>query len=332
MDEQKMIKTDINFLEWPNWVVNKKSIQKRLIIEKEHGRYEVFSSLGIPKRFDKIVVYFLLYKLFKDTGFDKYSLSSTRYEIAKNIFGGKHFSTTTYDRIMDALLRWKAITIKFKGVFYEGDRYTIRAFSIIDEFVLDPESGELIVRFSEAYIKQLKESQSYKYVDFNQFKKLHRDLSARLYEILIKTFKDRNSWAISIDGLAEKLTLEKHVDVECYYPSEVLRMVKPALNEINKKTDLHIHLEYNKNNNVCIFCKKTKPKEIIPAVLVTDKKKRKSSSIKDQDACYAIYQNMPEDSRNRIRQAIERDTFLAVLPDDKSKVYAYMKRMNLYPE
>ena len=48
---------------------------------------------------------------------------------------------------MDALLRWKAITIKFKGVFYEGDRYTIRTFSIIDEFVLDPESGELIVRF-----------------------------------------------------------------------------------------------------------------------------------------------------------------------------------------
>lgn len=331
MDEQKMIKTDINFLEWPNWMVNRRSVQKKFVIEKQHGRYEIFSALGFPKHFDKVVVYFLLYKLGKETAFEEYSIHSTRYEIAKNIFGGSHFSANAYDRIMDALLRWKAITIKFKGVFYEGDRYTIRAFSIIDEFVLDPSSGQLTVKFSEAYVKQLKETQFYRYIDFEQFKKLHRDLSARLYEILVKNFKDRKTWPIGIELLAEKLTLEKHAGTDRYYPSEILRKIKPALNEINKKTDLFVSLEYNSTNSTCVFNKQNKQKEIIPAYLC-DNKRKKNLSDRHIDAYYKYYLNLPQDERLRIIKAVSMDNILSSIADEKIKVVSYMKRANLLPK
>jgi hypothetical protein len=75
-----------------------------------------------------------------------------------------------------------------------------------------------------------------------------------LYEILIKTFKDRDIWQIGIVKLAEKLTLEKH------YPSQILEKLQPAINEINKNTELKINLDYNKETHICTFTNtKVKP-------------------------------------------------------------------------
>jgi hypothetical protein len=65
----------------------------------------------------------------------------------------------------------------------------------------------------------------------------------------LKTFKDRDTWQIGIIKLAEKLTLTER------YPSQVLKKLIPAVNEINKNTGLKIHFHYNKETHVCTFTK-----------------------------------------------------------------------------
>ena len=332
-DQKKMFKDDINFLECPNLVLNNRTSVNTWVIEKEHGRYEMTSMKGLPSHFDKIILYYLIYKLYKETGLKKNRLVTNRYDIARNVFFNvKNLGKNHYDRIMESLKKWKQVAINFEGVFYEDGRYIIKYFSFVDDVTLDKESGKLTIRFGEAYIKQLRETKFFRYINFEQYKKLNRAVSARLYEILLKSFKKSNEWSIDIQKLAEKVTFEKPAGASKYYPSIVLRHIRPAVKEINKKTDLYIKLHFNKDSGVCIFAKEQKPNNLLPArSLLEDRRKTKPSKSKDQDDCYSVHLNMPEDERNRIRKVIERDAFLTVLPDDKSKVYAYMKRANMYP-
>jgi len=112
------IKEDINFLEHPNWTVSKEVIYN-FIIKKDSGFYEMKSSEGLPSRFDKVVLYFLLHKLFQQDKLKSAEVVTTRYEIAKNVLNQeKNFSKAKYERIMLALKRWKAIYMRFEGVFF----------------------------------------------------------------------------------------------------------------------------------------------------------------------------------------------------------------------
>lgn len=329
--EKKMIKDDINFLEYPNWVIDRRGRTNVWRIDKPHGRYEIVSPFGLPQHFDKIVVYWLLYRLYREKDFNSYTLITSRYEIAKNILGGTHFGKNVYNRIMKSLRRWQALSINFEGLFYEGDSHTERYFSVIDEVVLRKNSGELTIRFSESYIKQLKDSKFYKYIDFEQYKKLHKSSSARLYEILIKNFKERIEWSISLQVLSEKMTFEKRDGAKDYYSSDVLRHLKPAVNEINKKTDLSVDFQYNKDSGTCIFKKLVKRKMTFIAATKeesSDKKTKKVNTAKQINACVAYFKTLPSDEQSAIQEEIKKQPFLKFLPDENFKIYAYMIKSN----
>lgn len=325
--EKKMIKEDINFLEYPNWVIDRKNKDTRWNIKKPNGEYEIISPSGLPKHFDKIILYFLLHKLYREKNLDSYHLITNRYEIAKNVFSyEKDFGKNRYKRIMDALKKWNSVSINFEGVFYEGDEYTIKSFHIVDEFTLKVASGELSIKFNESYVKQLKETKFYMLIDFEQYKKLHKTSSARLYEILIKNYKERNEWAINIQTLAEKLTFEKREGAQGYYPSDVLRYVKPGIQEINKKTDLEIGFFYNKENGTCIFKKLKKQKNTFIAATkdTSDNKKTKQNSQKDISACMEYFKSLEESEQQRIRSRAMIDPYLVVLKTEQEKIYGYM--------
>jgi hypothetical protein len=324
---KKIVKDDINFLEYPNWVIDRKNKANTWTTERANGKYEIISPLGLPKHFDKIVLYYLLYKLHREKNLDAYLLTTTRYEIAKNVFPGvKDFGKNKFARIMLALKKWNALSINFDGLFYSNDERSVRYFHFVDEVVLHPKSGELTVKFNESYIKQLKETTFYKLIDFEQYKKLHKTSSARLYEILVKNFKERNEWAINLQGLAEKLTFERRENAKHYYPSDVLRYLKPAINEINKKTDLCVQFSYNQND-VCVFKKVKKPKEsFVPAFKEESKIKDKKKELvkKQHDESLARFNSLPAEEQRRILGEIAREPFLKYLPDQESRIMAYM--------
>lgn len=250
-----LIKEDINFLEYPNWTVSNKAKIYSMIIHKENGFYEMKSSEGLPSRFDKVVLYYLLHVIFADYPSSlKKEIITTRYEIAKNVlFQEKNFSKEKYDRIMLALKKWKAIYIRFEGVFYLHDHYSIKYFSIIDYVSLNKETNKLTIRFNECYLDQLTTC-SYRNIDFHEYKKLMRPVSARLYEILIKNLSNQQLWCSNIDMLGEQLTLEKRA-----YPSQILLALKPAVIDINTLTALSFEFDYDKDRSLCIFKKNVTP-------------------------------------------------------------------------
>jgi hypothetical protein len=331
-DQQKIIKDDINFLEYPTWVVSKKKKITVWTIKKPQGKYEIISPMGIPKHFDKIVLYSLLYRLYKEKELESYLLITNRYEIAKSVLTGNHFGKNVYSRIMGALRKWTSLYIDFEGVFYEGNGYTTRLFHIIDEVTLKKESGELSIKFNESYVKQLKETKFYKLIDFEQYKKLHKTSSARLYEILVKNYKERNEWAINIQLLAEKLTFEKRERAQSYYPSDVLRYLKPSISEINKKTDLEIGFSYNKDTGACVFKKLKKQKATFVAA-IKDESKSKKLELNNQkkiDACIEYFNSLGESEQQNIRNKAAHDSFLVVFKTEEEKIYGYMTNNKLW--
>ncbi|PIY30374.1 MAG: hypothetical protein COZ08_13175, partial [Bacteroidetes bacterium CG_4_10_14_3_um_filter_42_6] len=244
MKNKKLVKMDINFLEYPNWTVAGRSNVKSFTIEKPHGTYHVSTTEKadrLPDRVDKMVLYSLLLS-------KKKNIKTTRYRIAKAVFGKD--APFYYDKVILALERWMWIGIKFEGTFYEGDGHSKRGFHIIDNYKLIPKDKrgeELTIRINSDFFKQLEETGFFKYLDFEEFKKLRSPVSARMYEIFSKDFKERDIRKIDIMVLAEKLTLN------CKYPSEVLREIKPAIREINKNTSLKFTMDYDPEKKLCTF-------------------------------------------------------------------------------
>ena len=325
-DHKKIIKDDVNFLEYPNWVLDRKdSALVEWQIQKERGTYKIISPNGLPKQFDKIVLYFLLYKLYRETRFTKRTITTNRFEIAKSVFNlSKGFGKNKYNRIMDAIRKWSVLSIGFEGLFYTGEEYTERVFHVIESFVLKKNSGELTIHFNEVYIKQLNESKFYKLIDFEQYRKLHKSTSVRLYEVLVKSFINRKTWASDIQLLSEKLTFKKNENAKTYYPSDVLRYLKPAVNEINKKTDLRVSLEYNKETKVCVFTKIEQGKATYKPASKLEDKERRLKQKEEKKAFLKEFKDFSVQEQEEILAEIKRHPFIDFLPDEESRIYAYM--------
>lgn len=348
VDDKKMLKEDINFLEMPNWVVDQKTKLQRLCIEKPNGKYELVSPHGLPTHFDKIVLYSLLYKLFEDVEGKKLEIVTTRYAIAKSIFGRKITDTDQFARIMKSLKKWKGLTLNFEGVFYSDNVHTVRYFSVIDDVILNYETKQLFIRFNQQYIQQLQETKFYKFIDFQEYKKLSRAISARLYEILIKTFKERDTWSISIQNLAEKLTLEMRKGAKNYYASDVLTQIRSGINEINKKTELVLEFSYDKGNGLCMFKKAKQTKQTFkPAIQDQKTKKDMSKTSQDdicvtevvsrnemfnsaQEECLRHFETFSDEERSAILLEIERDPFIKYLPDQALRIYTFLINHNMW--
>lgn len=248
MDERRIIiKDDILFLENPTWVVSKRDTPNALTFKKEESVYEIKNSQGLPARFDKIVLYYVSHTLFKRSNLQETTVHLTRYNIAKNVLNqDKNFSKTKYDRIMAALHKWQTTTISFQGMLH-GQHIT-RTFTIIDTVVLDEITNVLAITFNAEYIEYLRETPTYQLINFEDYKNLTRPVSARLYELLIRYVSTNESWALDITQLAELLTLEKRG-----YPSQIIVALKPAIQEINKNTQLKIRFAYDERRMICTF-------------------------------------------------------------------------------
>lgn len=243
------IQDDVNFLRYPNWIISSKRKTFQFCIENSKGSYEIKSPEGLPSRFDKVVLYFLLHKISGSTKIMTDTLSTTRYEIAKNVlFQEKNFSAAKYTRIMMALKKWKAIYIRYEGTFADAHYPVIKIFSIIDSIVLNKQTNELLIKFNEHYIEQLNSPHYRRFIIFDEYKQLVRPVSARLYEILAANLEWQEIWSVNIDQFGEMLTLAKRM-----YPSQIISAIKPAIKEINQKTRIAFRFDYDKERALCIF-------------------------------------------------------------------------------
>lgn len=249
-----LIKNDINFLEYPMWILAEKTGSQEYKMSRQDGScYEMSTSADrLPDRLDKIVLFALMADLAK-AKFNSYEVKTTRYKLAQMVFGrDANLSKAKYDRLSKALSRWHKISLSFYDSFYENEIRTERHFHIIETFSLDRVTRKLEVRFNSDFVNQIKDSEYYKLIDFQEYRKLKQPVAARLYEILIKSFNVRSVWEIEALTLAEKLTLRDK------YPSKIYPRIKSALREINGTTDIKTNLAVRKGadgQTILIFTK-----------------------------------------------------------------------------
>jgi hypothetical protein len=187
-------------------------------------------------------------------------ITSTKYKILKDA----NFSTNPeyYDRLENSLHKWKRVSITYNGNFYDGKGgYGTKNFGIINNWEIERNSGCLKIEFNKVWLDIIKNSNFFEMIDYNVMQKLKNPTQTRLYELLVKSFYNRNEWEIDAHKLAEKIPLHEK------YVAHIIRIIKTAVENIAKKTDLKIKLEIKKKQrNEAVFKfiktnKKTLPDE-----------------------------------------------------------------------
>ena len=225
-----MIKHDINFLEHPIWFQDRG--QSEASVWKDNKGYVYSTGFKAPTKADIIFLYYLMLQSQKENWSD--IILTTPYRIIVDC--GLTKSKYWRNRLRESLERWEHVRIKFEGIFYNGIDYQALHFGIIDSWGIETESKKLWIRFSPEWLLKIKESNFFKYLNFNQIKALRSPLTLRLYEILIKSFQGRDTWEIGALKLAAKIPMAEK------YPAHIIPKIRASVNLVNEKTDLRLAL------------------------------------------------------------------------------------------
>ena len=244
----ELVRQNINFMENPLWSLSE-TPAKEFKITNDRGEFILKAGYKVPERTDMIFLLYLL-KFSQENGYIE-KLELTRYEILKSC--DLTICEINYARLKESLERWISIVTEFKGTFYDNNEYLTNTFHFIDSYSIDRKTKKLKISFNDQFLLMVKESNFVKYIDFEEYKQLKRPVSNRLYELLLKTFVNRKEWEIEALKLGEKLTIQDKSG-RGIYPSDVRAKIIPAINEINKNTELKIELDERRNKaNQVIF-------------------------------------------------------------------------------
>lgn len=302
--KKEMVKQDINLLEYPLWFQDECQAKKTETgfvwrLSKDDGTGKEFvlkTSFKPPVKTDMIFLLFLLLESQKQSWKDEIRIS--RYQVLKKC--GLGTDARWYERLEESLERWEEVSLKFNGVFYNGREYKTLHCGIIDSWGIDDESKMLWVRFSPEYLSMAKETAYYRYLNFDQVKKLRSPLATRLYQLLVKTFKNRDHWEIDSILLAEKIPMKQR------FPAQIALKINPAIRRIYKHTDLKITVEERRKERgklVFVFRKEAPTAKAKPIFNET-----KSFIVPENDEFKKLVSMLP---RERQRQKTLLETVLA---------------------
>ena len=260
----KLVKQDINFMEYPLWVQDEEFANKSEdgFIWKDRDGYNYRAGYKPPAKIDFITLMFLLLKSQQEGWNNKIKLS--KYEILKGCYNSNP-GKPQYNRLKDSLKRWSMVKLEFNGTFYNGKRYETLVFGIVDEYSIEINSQHIEITFASKWLQKIQESNYFKYINFDQIKILRSPLAMRLYEILVKSFQNRDQWEIDAMKLAQKIPMNEK------YPSDIIPKIKAAVNRINEYTTFKIKLIIKRPRRGVakfIFVKITEEeaKQLLPAV------------------------------------------------------------------
>ncbi|MGN7613981.1 replication initiator protein A [Magnetococcales bacterium HHB-1] len=267
-NKKNLVKQDMNFLEFPLWLTDKKDHRSTLVINVENGTYTLDATprLGIPASFDALVLYYLLFISQKDARRGNNFFDVSAYEICKNLNITK--TASMYKRIMKALDIWRGVSIKFDGSFYVGRKqYASMGFGILSYKTEEKKDKNdnvhkrrIKIRFDDTLLQVIEQSRFFQNIDLDLMIGLKRPLARRLYEYLPKQFLKKNTFSIGVDKLFPKIGL-----IRKKYNSEIIRQIKSiqsAINQINTFDENYTYsIEYYKNNQdkfICTFRRENK--------------------------------------------------------------------------
>ncbi len=196
--------------------------------------------LGLPTEYDERIVIALM-AISAEQGFETRKVPFSVYQVLKVM--GITRSQRAYEAVQRSLDRLVGVTIYAEGAFWdngEKEWLTLKAgFHIIEKFWLAYLEKDEKVRekegvpgyfiWSEDIWKSIEDGYI-KYLDLDFYFDLNLPLARRLYRFLDKRMAYQTEYEIDIFELAKRLGMARYD-----YPSEVLRKLRPGLDELIEK-------------------------------------------------------------------------------------------------
>ena len=257
----EIIKQDMNFMEYPLYTLSENPGKNDISVVFGNKKFEVNVGYKTPNSTDMLFLYYFL-KLSQENNYiNEFRL--TKYNVINNITntnGGYY-----YNRLKESLKIWRNTGLSFEGTFYNGKVYETMVFGVLDEGKIEKD-GKVYVKLNSTFLEIIEKSKFYRYINFEEFKRLRKPMARRLYEILKKS---------SLPLKIEIIKLSKKMNLSLKYPSDILKKLIPAINEISKQTDLKVEIEHYKNadnKTICVI----KNKDVINDYKTLNDKEKKA--------------------------------------------------------
>ena len=192
-------------------------------------------------------------------------------KIVKDVFGVKKLGQAQREKMERLLTIWKFHGYYFPGSFvWKGQKITMQ-FGVISNWkIISQSKGKpalLEVEFDRHFVEICKNTDWYRRPNWIEVKKLRKEIAKNLYLLALeyKPSEDSKEWKIYIDTDIKywyRNTLNSLANPQYLYPKLIIeKRLRPAIEEINKKTSFRMELQQTKERNYCILVKEVTPRE-----------------------------------------------------------------------
>jgi len=258
------IKIDFNLLMSGTWVLEKKGKQTIHKFEKElgEGKVIIYNALDVPSVLDSKVLDYLMVKS-QEQGWPKELLIGSLRQIAKDL------SITPNNKQINRIKRAFEILvntrIRFEDCFldtgvlehFEG-KIKVVNIGILSDYALIPVKGRgnplaVKVIFNDNFLALCKYSLGYKLIPYAPINGL-RDTAYALYKWAWRWFNSETGYGERWIGNGQSLVRwyknELNATGNYKYPSEVLRRVNSAIEQLNKNKEVPFSLKLKQEDGI----------------------------------------------------------------------------------
>jgi len=266
MKKDTKIKIDFNLLMSGTWILEKKGNQKVHYFEKDlvNGKIIIYNAIDIPSPLDSRFLDYLM-KVSQENGWSRIITIPSMSEIIKELRLRKSKKST--DRIRKSLKLLKNTHIEFHNCFmdtgilehFEGNVNEV-SISIISEYGFIPKKEgrlgrgnpvQVKVIFSDSFITLCKHSLGYKLIPYAPIQGL-RDTTYALYKWAYRWYDSEKGygerWIGNGQSLVKWYKNELNSIAHYKYPSEILRRLKSAIEQLNNNKEVPFWLKIKEEN------------------------------------------------------------------------------------
>ena len=229
--EHKLIKQDMNFLEYPLWFQNDRLPPDFTWQDRDGFIYR--APYKVPVRLDGLYLMYIMLLSQNEGWVQNILVPQRRIMTACGVRPGKYPAL----RLKESLDRWINITLSFEGTFYNGEEYERLQFNILNDWRVDRHTKHLRIEVNKFWLEKVKHSNFFKLIDFEEYARIRSPLAARYFELFTKNFQGRDKWLINSEKLRLKIP---YTDPR---PSILARQSASAIDHLAEVTNTRVSMK-----------------------------------------------------------------------------------------
>jgi len=229
--EHKLVKQDMNFLEYPLWFQNDRLPPDFTWEDRDGFIYR--APYKVPVRLDGLYLMYIMLLSQNEGWVQNILVPQRQIMTACGVRPGKDHAL----RLKESLDRWINTTLSFEGTFYNGEEYERLQFNILNDWRVDRHTKHLRIEINKFWLEKVKQSNFFKLIDFEEYTRIRSPLAARYFELFTKNFQGRDKWLINSDKLRLKIP---YTDPR---PSILARQSASAIDHLSEVTNTRVSMK-----------------------------------------------------------------------------------------